>query len=855
MNSESKQHRWPAEDTRQRAALILSFVLPVMIAVSIFVARGIYPFGDRSFLYSDMYHQYMPFFREFLRLVKSGAGIDYSWNVGLGSNFLALYVYYLASPLHWLAFLVPESHLMEFMSYLVIVKIGLCGWSSFFYLQRHYETKDGAVLFFSSFYALSGFMAAYNWNIMWLDCVILLPLILLGLEKLVKEGRCALYCLTLALSILTNYYLSIMICIFLVLYFVVLLATEKRSVRIVVDFALYSLLAGGLAAVLLIPELTAILATDFGAVDFPDTFVSYFPILDELARHCLAVTTERGLEHWPNIYCGAAVFLLVPLYVMNENIPARKRFCHLALAGVFLFSFAANMADLVWHGMNYPDSLPARQSFLYILLVLSMCYDAYRNADRVPARSILYGYLAAAVFLLSCEHFVQSEDFDPGIELLTLLFVTVYAVLLYLHRTRKGAAAANLLGAVTLIAVVTELSVNSYNTSFGTTNRSAYLGELEDYRALYAYTQEREEGFYRVEKFTRKTKNDGTLAGYPTASLFSSTMNSDVMDLYTLLGMRHSKVYYSFDGATAFTAALLNVHYLFGDSDQYENELFPLLQKSGNVCLYENSRTLPFGYVAPAGYDLPREGRANPISLQNGMVRALGIQEPLFVRNADENVGDNVQVTAEQDGIYYGVVASAGTKEIELVGGELETESYGDLKNKSILYLGHLMKGDKITLRNGDEDDETPRISVDVYRMDLEVLDRALQLLSASHLEHVAVEEGAVSGDITLREAGRLILSIPWEKGWTVSVDGQETEGALFGDTLIALDLEPGTHRVELRNVPAGKWPGLWISLGSVCLFGALMLCHKKEKSGKGYGRDARKKGEQREKGEQDPAE
>ena len=250
--------------------LILSFVIPFMIMFVIFVLKEIYPFGDRSFLCSDMYHQYMPFFAEFLRKIKAGEGLSYSYNVGIGSNFLALFVYYLASPLHWLAFLVPESHLMEFMSYLAMVKIGLCGFTSCLYLQKHFgEKKDYGVLFFSCFYALSGFMAAYNWNIMWLDCVVLLPLIVLGLELLVKEGRCTLYCVALAFSIFTNYYISIMICMFLVLYFIVLFVTEKMSWRAVGRFALYSLLAGGMAAILLVPEVLAILETDFGDMDFP----------------------------------------------------------------------------------------------------------------------------------------------------------------------------------------------------------------------------------------------------------------------------------------------------------------------------------------------------------------------------------------------------------------------------------------------------------------------------------------------------------------------------------------------------------------------------------------------------------
>lgn len=809
------------QDVRYQTALVLSFVLPVVIMLSLFIIKGIYPFGERSFLFSDMYHQYMPFFSEFLRKIRAGEGLAYSYNVGIGSNFLALYIYYLASPLHYLAFLVPESHLMEFMSYLVVIKTGLCGLTFFVYLRRHFQIKDGNILFFSCFYALSGFMAAYNWNIMWLDCVVLFPLIILGLERLVKEGRCGLYCVTLALSIFTNYYISIMICIFLVLYFGVLLLTEKCSLRIIANFVLYSLLAGGMAAVLLLPEICAIVQTDFGDMDFPDTLRSYFPILDMLARHCMCVTTERGLEHWPNIYCGVAVFMLLPMYAVNQRISIRRRFAHLALAGFLLLSFGTNVLDFMWHGMNYPDSLPARQSFCYIFLVLVMCFEAYRNVEEIDKKQILTGYLAAVVFLLGCEKFVESDDFDIGIEILTLVFVTVYAVILYLHRTRKSAKWKLALGCVTLAAVIAECSINTYNTSIGTTSRTAYLKDQEDYKALYQWTRAQENGsdFYRVEKFSRKTKNDGTLTGYPTASVFSSTMNSQVMDLYERLGMRHSKVYYGYDGATAFTSALLNVRYLFGESGQYGNAIYELLKQSGDVFLYGTSAALPFGYVAPVGYDLPEGYANNGLLLQNAMAEELGVQGKLFVKVDAREAGDDVVFTAQESGIYYALLDESGTKKVEVIGGPLETRELSDLKKGAVLYLGSLEAGDTLTLKNGDGEDETQKISAAVYRMDEGVLQEALEILARQHMDEVVYDSSHLTGEITLTEAGRVILSIPWEDGWHVSVNGEETQPQRFGGTLMAFDLEPGEYTISMYYVPKGKYAGIAVSAVSVGCF------------------------------------
>ena len=839
----------------ERAVLVLSLLIPTIIMLALFVINRIYPFGDRSFLFSDMYHQYMPFFSELLHKVRGGESLSFSFNVGIGSNFLALFVYYLASPFHIFSLLVPESHLMEFMSYLIVLKIGLAGLTSYLYLKKHFQAEDAkdvgdapeslwtkkrgndiGALFFSCFYALSGFMAAYNYNIMWVDCVVLLPLIVLGLERLVKEGRGGLYCVTLALSIFTNYYISIMICIFLVLYFILLLALEKDWVHNIWKkgipgyFALYSLLAGGMAAVLLIPEVCAILRTDFGDMDFPKKVESYFSVLDMLARHCMCVYTERGLDHWPNIYCGSAVLLMVPLYLMNRRISIREKFCRMALAGFLLISFSTNVLDFIWHGLNYPDSLPARQSFLYIFLVLTMCYEAFRGVREMEGQQILYSFLWALGFILFCGKFIDHEDFELGVKLLTLVFAGVYAVLVYLYRTRQKRMTLQAVAVAALVMMVAESAINTYGTSVGTVSRSAYLGQQKDYKALYEVTRTREEGFYRLEKFTRKTKNDGTLTGYPTASVFSSTLNSYVMDMYQRLGMRHSKVYYGFDGATALVSAMLNVNYMFGESEKYENSLYTLLGQSGDVFLYQCNALLPFGYVAPLGFDLPEGFEGNGLLLQNQMAEDLGAEGMLFRPVRAEAARDDVVFTAQEGGYYYAVLTASGTNKVDCIGGSTDEEKFKDLKKGSVLYLGYLEKGQTITLTNGNEEDETPRVDADVYAMDREVLGQVLELLSAQHMEHVVWESDFLSGDITMAQAGRLILSVPYEAGWKVLVNGEEVEGALFGGCLMAFDLEPGEYRFEMKYVPEGSYAGAAVSAVSIVAFAMIQTIRRRRK-------------------------
>ena len=105
---------------RRRDALAVSFAVPVIIMIIIFIQRGIFPFGEQSYLRTDLYHQYAPFFSEFKLKLSEGRSLLYSWDVGLGVNFSAIYAYYLASPLNWLIFLCPKKYIIEFMTCMIV---------------------------------------------------------------------------------------------------------------------------------------------------------------------------------------------------------------------------------------------------------------------------------------------------------------------------------------------------------------------------------------------------------------------------------------------------------------------------------------------------------------------------------------------------------------------------------------------------------------------------------------------------------------------------------------------------------------------------------------------------------------
>ncbi len=801
----------------EKAPFLLSFFIPVLIMIGIFIQRRIFPFGDSSFLRTDMYHQYAPFMNEFMEKLKNGGSLGYSWNIGMGSNFVALYAYYLASPVNWLSVLVPQSLMIEFMTYLIVLKIGLCGLTFCFYLSKHFKTRDLGISFFAVFYALSAYMAAYSWNIMWLDCLVLAPLVLLGLERLVKEDKCLLYCVTLGLSILTNYYISIMMCIFMVLYFIALLAMEPKHhglFKKCVNFGIYSLLAGGLAAVLLIPVLFALKLTASGDINMPKTLTSYFSCLEMLARHFVNVETETGLDHWPNIYCGVAVLLLFPLYIMNKEIPRREKTVKGILLLVMLLGFSLNIPNFIWHGFHFPNSLPARQSFLYIIVLLTMCYEGYRHIRANTAGQFTGSFWGVVIFIFLCEAVITTETFDFKIYYVTLLFIGFYALLLYYHKNRKAWAPTLAILAFTVVAV--EASMNTAVTSVSTVNRTSYLENQDSFRTLADRIQEEDPSLFRIEKDTRKTKNDGALAGYHSASLFSSTANSHLSDLYKAMGLEGNTNAYSFTGATPLTSAMLGVKYTLS-TGTLDGELYTSHDSDGNVTLYKNNYSLPIGFMVPSDFETRWNYQLlNPVENQNSLAHAAGSGDILVPVEGGSSAIGEYTLTVPRSGFLYVDVTNTAIKDVSATFGGT-SKSFSNVNRGYLLDLGKCEAGTTITLTTEQSDEN---FTANGYLLNLEALEACIDSLGSEPLTVDHYTDTSITGRISTSEGGLLYTSIPYESGWTVKVDGIKVEAQSFAKTMLAIPVSAGSHSIELTYKPDGLNLGIRISLGSL-----LLLC------------------------------
>ncbi len=830
----------------------IAFLIPFGVSVIICGCLGIYPFGENCILHIDMYHQYCPFFMEFREKLTEGGSLLYSWNLGLGADFIGTYAYYLASPFNWLLIFCPKGLVIEFMTLTTWIRFGLAGLFFFWFLGERFGLKDLEgnyrlktvlpALVFSTAYAFSGYMATYSWNIMWLDAIILTPLIVMGLERLVKKNQPALYYGTLAAAILSNYYISILICIFLVLYFGILLFEQKQGkIKACMRFAWYSLLAGGSGAILLIPEALLLGNTASSNSSFPQKMTWYFGLVEELSRLCTTASPYTGVDHWPNLYCGAFSMVLVVLYTFNKGIRLQQKLPRLLLLGFFLISFSNNVLNYIWHGFHFPNSLPARQSFLFIFMLLIMGYEAYRKRKGNKLWQAAAALILWIGILVWGSQKVEAEIVDSMSFLLTGVFLVAYFLCFCLEKIGSKQMGMTIKGFAFGLAMG-EIILNMAVTGFYALNRTAYLQKMEDYEVLLELAEidalkEAELGtktFYRVEDTERKTKNDDSLYGYPSGTLFSSLTHLEISHFYQSVFMEGGKNFYCYNGATPLLSSMLSVKYMLSDNPEGENDLREIVASSNGYYLYENKYCLPLGFMmseeAVKSWDNSSTAAAEKIKQINGLAHALGANGNMLLHvNAAMSVeAGTTAITVPDDGIYYAHYDScnADSLSISINGGAVTR--YSKTTHRYLLELGQCQAGDEVLITNGKES----YVAFQLYKLNPHMLDLAYHKLNKQIMVTQEYTDTYISGRIEVTEPGRLILSIPSESGWTLYVDGKETEIMDFKDTFISVYLENGFHKIELKYMTPGLTMGAVISGCCIGLFALTMGLRKRKVRG-----------------------
>ena len=467
------------------------------------------------------------------------------------------------------------------------------------------------------------------------------------------------------------------------------------------------------------------------------------------------------------------------------------------------------------------------------LLVLLMCYEAFSKLDGFTMRELFVSLACGLGYLLLAGKLVEDDAFTQGTFVLSACLLAAYALLLYAWKKGKEKQPADSLPyqraiAIAVLALVTfESTYNMALTSVSTTSRSSYLESIPAYRELVARNEEKDSDFYRYEKLSRVTKNDGALAGYPTASLFSSTSNAAVQDWYDRMGMSESKVFYCFDGQTPLSAALLNVRYLFSRSDAEDSSLYTLIDEQDGVYLYKNNKTLPAGFILQDGQNLSSsefsEETSDPFEVQNQMAASVSTSDPLFVSIESEESGNQVFFDVYTEGHYYAYCKSSKIDTVSISSASVN-KTYKKVKYDYILDLGRHEIGDHVTLTN----DEDSVLNAVVVRLDEAVLSRTLQTLSEQPFTVDSYDSSHVTGHVDVTKAGRLILSIANEPGWTMKVDGEAADYDVYDGVFLSVPLTEGSHTIELSYRPAGLTTGLIVSLICLLVFIGIGVAQKR---------------------------
>ena len=641
--------------------LVVSAFVALLGILFIFIVYSVFPFGDGTVMRMDLYHQYGPLFAELYDRVVEGKSLLYSWESGGGSSFLGNYFNYLSSPFTVLIFLFDKADISFAITALVIVKCMASAVTFTYYLKASQKRHSYVSAAFGVFYAFCAYFLAYYWNIMWIDGMILLPLIVLGIERLIHNGKGALYTGALAVLLLSNYYMGYMACIFSVLYFLAyflmtakprpeksgekLTTREKYSAKNLMRhpflnrcmrFAGFSLLAGGLCAVTLLPTYFLLRGSSATSDSFPTTFESYFTIFDFLTSHLSALETtirSSGDDVLPNIYCGVLPLLLVTLYLINRRISLREKAVYIVLLLFLLFSFDNNAMNFIWHAFHFPNDLPFRFSYMYCFLVLVMAFRGLCRIRDIAYKDIVFVALGWLLYVIVAQKFMTTKMSEISIYV-TIAFLILWCGLLLC--LQKSGFKKSVLAFAVIAMCFSEVIVSDCSSILITQGNSDYKSNYAAYRESIEAINKKDNDFYRTELTYLERRMDPSYYGYNGISTFSSMAYEDYSQLQYNLGMFGNRINsYTYNPQTPVYNMMFNIKYLIATptnptpTDRYFTEVYRNKDKSAAV--YENDCFLPIAYAAKTHLKDWAADEGDPFKVQGDYFRLATGLDGVFV--------------------------------------------------------------------------------------------------------------------------------------------------------------------------------------------------------------------------------
>lgn len=834
---------------------ILGFFIPFFLMCIVCVLCGVEPFGDKSLVIIDGLHQYMPFFSELYEKLKTGDSLFYSWNGGLGYNFITLWAYYLSSPLNLLILFGKKASLNMIVSWIIVLKISLTGLTAAIYFVSRSHKYDKSILIFSTAYALCNYIVGYSWNVMWLDSIALLPIILLGFDRLVKKRNCKVYCLSLALSLFCNFYISFMICFFLVLWFICYDFEDNREfIRSALNFALYSILAAGIAAIVLVPAYLGISKTASAELTSLPPHEWYTSIVDILSTHLVGVApiTNDNFNGNANLYMGILPILLAVLYFFNRKIRISQKLKKIWLLAVFIISFNEHCLNFIWHGMHDQYGIPNRFSFIYTFLLLIMAFELFKKIRFVKLYQVMISYFFCLALL--CGSYIASETpREDYCYWITLVLITLYTIILLLYTLNK--VKRKILVYILTTCSILELCVSAVYgfQEIGQIDVPKFFGNTEAVEQIKEYIGE--EKLERTDLASWKMLDEAIWYNLRCVTMFGSTADGNTVDQMDQIGFYTGANEYLYDGATKFTNNLLNVKYnIVRSEDRPLNDMQKLLSVGENT-LYENPYHTSIGYLMDSEVFNWIGDNVYPFDVLNEFAYYAYEEEDLFqYKEVSEPVLHDVTVektndgeysfentTAQVDNIVFYINIEEDTEElyIHYDGSQVENtviavgdnEIVSDSLSSRIYPVGKLYAGDQVEVRMQLKDDGTNSgvVRITAATLNQEAFDNITRRMEEEQFKTTSYTSNSITGTVDALKDCMLFFSIPSDPGWEVTMDGEKVETTTIGESFLALDVSEGHHDIEMKYTPPGLINGCIISLAAIIVFIMLWIVNQKE--------------------------
>lgn len=876
---------------RPHAYLAVAFLCPALVLLAAYFAFGVYPFGGESVLVLDLNAQYVYFFGALRRVLHGDASLLYSFSRALGGEFLGIFAYYLASPLSFLVALFPADNILDALLVIFTLKCGLCSLSLAYYLEAHGIGTKPARIIFGALYALSGYGMIYQHNTMWIDCMALLPLVALGIEKLISEKKYKMFTLSLGLAIFSNFYIGYMMCIFCFIYFFYAyfcmdtnpLGEKKHFLRSLIRMGLFSAIAVGLAACIILPTYYSL---GFGKTTFSNPTYGYkprFDLLDLAAKLFLNSYDTVRPEGLPILYCGMLTLIFVPLFFIAKKVPLREKVGTGALVGIFVLSFSIDAVDKFWHGMQAPNWLNYRYSFMLIFVLIVAAAKAFREVRSFTAAQI--GGVCGGLFLLalnvqklSIDNMHESDlDRDLLCIWLSILFIAVYAAVVSLFKNRHYRHAAHSVLAVIVCAELLLSSVVSIcylDDDVVCSTRKSYLDNKHRYEDSVNYILENDDGFYRFDKTKHALIDTPMALGIRGFTNSTSTLSRETIDFLRYMGLASKSHWSKYLGATAPFDTLLGVKYVIVDGDYEIPDTYVHVYDGRETDVYENPDALSIAYAVnsalkdfhlayPSDY---KDGLADgkyekftapytPPERMNRMAAAmLGEDDArqMFVPIEDIDTRDNnlnssyvaehtkytpinesasatlyYEFKVPTDGIVYMYLPSDYPRECTLtVNGSDKGTVMGNETNRMIA-LGSFRAGEAVTVGLTLKDKNLYIRADEPYfwQVDDAVYTETAAALGENQFGITKWSETRFEGTLTATDARKTVFtSIPYDANWRVTVDGEAVETYKLLDALVGFDVTPGEHTVVIRYVPRQLYLGLCITCAAALLLLIIIL-------------------------------